>query len=170
MFSASTWPGWGTATSLTLTSASVVFGFVMAVIGHHFLGIAVDDPQSLYSETLIFALQFSNFLLGKSCRFATSRAHSHDRVWCHSRVWCHRKETAVYRVGRIIRLSTSSLCICVCACTRVCLSIVLVASRVSGWDLWLNVLQFLVSLLAMFCILINIFWLRYTTCYCLGEW
>ena len=126
-------------------------------------------PDFFAVEILVFTLQLSNFLSGKSCCVTTSKAHGHGRIQCD------RKETAIKKVGKTLA-AISHLCIRVCiyADARVhvcvCLSLViLIPSKVSRWSLDLDILQVLVCLLALLCILVDVFQSKYTTCHSSEE-
>ena len=119
-------------------------------------------------ETTVFMLQFGNFLSSESGCFAMSRARE-DRIWCNGR------RTAIERVSETLA-AISHLCICVCTRAAACVhvyvcpsSIVLISSKVSRWSLDLDILQVLVRLLALLCILVDVFRSRYTACHSLRK-
>lgn len=77
---------------------------------------------------------------------------------------------AVYRVGGMLAAISRlyiHICACVgaCVCVCVCLLIILISSKVSSWSLDFDILQVLIHLLTLLGVLMDVFRLRYVTCY-----
>ena len=126
-------------------------------------------PDFFAVETSVFMLQLSDIFSGKSYRVATSRVRGHGRVRCDG------KEIAVGKVGRTLAaINCLRIRVCICAGTcvhvYVCPSlVVLISSKINRWSLDLDILQVLVRLLALLCILVDVFRSRYTICHSSRE-